>query len=267
MTEKSKSLDLLGIQPLSKAVETGIEKTFLGVESFLKLVCVPALEEIGLLFKDQIRSWRISNIFRIMEKAKGKIICNDENLTIHANPRVALSIIENGSMTDSDDLQEMWAGLFASSCSNDGADDQNLIFVDLLKQLTSLQVAILNYGCTKCRKIEFKNELIQAEQVNLIVEELMNVIKNNDIHRIDRELDYLRSLELIGWGQGYGGIDPDTDPLSADITPTALALNLFVRAQGHLGSVKSYWKNDVITKEEYDKIRQNENEQKQNSVG
>lgn len=60
---------------------------------------------------------------------------------------------------------------------------------------------------------------------------LQSVAGTEDIHRIDRELDHLRGLGLI-----HGGIESYSDVLTVDITPTALALNLYVRCQGFHGS-------------------------------
>ena len=126
---ENKALDIFGIQPIANAVDTTITKSFEGVEGFLKLVCAPALEEVGLLIRDQVRSWRLNNIFSILNKAQGKMEFFDDKLQIKAHPRVALSIIENGSLNDNPEIQELWAGLFASSCTKDGQDDENLIFV------------------------------------------------------------------------------------------------------------------------------------------
>ena len=73
---------------------------------------------------------------------------------------------------------------------------------------------------------------------------LEKITECSDFHRIDRELDHLRSLELI-----QGGFDPHST--SADITPSALALQLYVRSQGYIGSPVDYFglgkKNDLET--------------------
>jgi len=247
--------DLIGAKPIAEAINTTVSKTFEGIEGFLSRVCAPALEEIGLLFKDQIRHWRLTNILRILEKAQGKLEYEDEKLQIKAHPRVALSILDNGSLNDDDEIQEMWAGLFASSCTKDGQDDENLIFVDLLKQLTTVEAKILKYCCQKGRKILHKNGLITADSLEITCEELFELTEIKDIHRLDRELDHLRSLELIGHGFGGGGFSTEDEDLVADITPTALALNLFIKAQGFNDEPLKYWNGDVISYEELETER------------
>lgn len=256
---ESKALDILGIKPIGDAVNTTVTKSFEGIEGFLKLVCVPALEEVGLLLKDQVRHWRLNNVLRILHKAQGKLDFNDDKLHIKAHPRVALSIIDNGSLNDNDEIQELWAGLFISSCTKDGQDDENLIFVDLLKQLTLVEARILKYACEGARKILYKNGLMVGDEFKISCDELIGLTGIKDIHRLDRELDHMRSLELIGSGLGGGGFSSNDDSLTADITPTALSLNLYVRSQGFDNDPATFWTTGIVTHEYVKK----EQEQKQ----
>lgn len=232
--KENKGLDILGIKPIGEAINTSVTKAFQGIEGFLKSVCLPALDEIGLMMKDQIRYWRLCNILKILEKAKGKLEFDSDKLQIRAHPRVALSIIENGSLADNDEVQELWAGLFASSCDESGADDENLIFVDILKQLTVAESRILKYSSENARKILHTNGLVTGDRFEIDFETLIKITGIKDLHRLDRELDHLRSLELIGHGLGSGGFQASDNELKADISPTALALSLFVRSQGFI---------------------------------
>src|SRR5436190_421992 len=71
--------------------------------------------------------------------------------------------------------------------------------------------------------------LVQAEEFQIPLEELQKISGVLDVHRLDRELDHLRALELIWTGL-------DFHSATADITPSALALYLYVRGQGSLQS-------------------------------
>lgn len=246
MENDNKSLDILGIKPISNALDTTVTKTFAGIEAFLKSVCEPALEEVGLMLRDKFRYWRLNNILKMLEKAEGKLHFDGTDLKIHAHPRVALAIIENSSLNDNNEIQELWAGLFASSCTLTGQDDENLIFVDLLKQLTTVEAKILEYACKNSQKILFKNGLIMGKDLNVTFAFLTQLTGVNDVYRIDRELDHLRSLELLGQD---GGFLAEGQELIADISASALALNLYVRCQGSLLSVAEFWKESLITQE------------------
>lgn len=244
MSER-KGLDIFGIKPIGDALSTTVTKSFEGIEGFLKLVCAPALEEVGLMLKDQVRHWRLNNVLRILSKAQHKLEFIDEKFQIKAHPRVALSIIENGSLNDDDEIQELWAGLFVSSCTKDGQDDENLIFVDLLKQLTNVEAKILKCSCESARKIHYPNGLLMGESFQISCNELIELTNVKDIHRLDRELDHLRSLNLI---ENDSGFDADDESLAANISPTALALNLYVKSQGFNDAPVNFWTTGIISK-------------------
>jgi hypothetical protein len=257
MNDNKGGLDLLGIKPIADAVNTTVVKSFEGIEGFLTLVCVPALEEVGLLLKDKVRSWRLNNVLNLLHKAQNKFEFIDDKLQIKAHPRVALSIIENSSLNDNDELQELWAGLFISSCTKDGQDDENLIFVDLLKQLTVIEARIFKYTCEQSRKIIYKNGLLMGDNLEIGCEDLKRLTGINDVHRLDRELDHLCSINLIN-----GGFDALDENLIANITPSALGLNLYVKSQGFNEDPTNFWQENIITAEDLEKEeevkRQNE---------
>ena len=247
---EQKALDVLGIKPIGDAINTTVTKTFEGIEGFLKLVCAPALEEVGLLLKDQVRHWRLNNVLNILSKAQDKLEFKDEKLQIKAHPRVALSIIDNGSLNDDDEVQELWAGLFVSSCTSDGQDDENLIFVDLLKQLTNIEARILKYSCELARKIHYPNDLLLSEEIQVGCNQLFELTGIKNVHRIDRELDHLRAINLI---EDDSGFDADDETLTANIQPTALALSLYVRTQGFNDAPSKFWTTNIITKADLNK--------------
>lgn len=56
-----------------------------------------------------------------------------------------------------------------------------------------------------------------------------------DLHRLDRDLDHLRSVELMNTGFYLNKIH------EVEITPTALGMHLYVRCQGYIGSPVEYW--------------------------
>ncbi|SEA44192.1 Abi-alpha family protein [Bizionia paragorgiae] len=248
---ENKGLDIFGIKPVANAIDKTVQKSLEGIEGFLQLTCKPALGEVGLLIQDKVRHWRLCNVIRMLEKAQGKLDFNNDTFQLKSHPRVGLSIIENSSLIDNEEVQDMWAGLFASSCTESGTDDENLIFIDLLKQLTTAQAQILKYGVENSRKIIYPNGLVIAEELKIHCDDIFKLTGLNNYHRVDRELDYLRALGLIS--SYSGGFDPDSADLVADIHPTYLSLSLYVKSQGSKLDPDEFWKQELITKEQLDK--------------
>lgn len=226
MPDEPRSLDILGIKPIADSISKLTSASVDSAAAFLSRICLPAAEEFGLLLRDRVSSWRASNFASIAQKAERKLKASHAPSNAHAHPRLVFKILDEGSWIEDDFVQELWAGLLASSCTASGVDDSNLRFVTLLSDLTQVQVRILNFLCQNATKIVSANGLVAADGLVVTLDVLQEVAQENDFYRLDRELDHLRAIELIGGGFHLG---TSTD---AEAMPTALALQLYVRGQG-----------------------------------
>ena len=258
-----KAKDILGIEPLATSVKIVTQSAMDGAAAFLGRICLPAAEEFGLLFRDKVSQFRTQNLVTIAQKAEEILRKNPDSERCHAHPRIVYSIIEKGTWSDNEDVQSMWAGLLASSCTQDGKDESTLMFIDILGRLTSAQAQFINYiAITTSKRLSFNGLPYSAEVANIPREKLIE-IWHADIQRIDRELDYLRSLELISGGFAVDSEDTrkaeaesrkinarwekmaetanspatDTDTttkeLKATVVPTGIAINLYFRCMGY----------------------------------
>ena len=144
MSDGQKSVDVLGIAPYGEALNTVAKGGTDFICGLLTKICYPAAEEIGLAFQDNVRAWRHRNANAIAERAQEFLDQRDDPESLHAHPRLVCRIIEEGSWIDDGLLQSHWAGLLASSCTPDGKDESNLIFLDLMHRLTTMQARILD---------------------------------------------------------------------------------------------------------------------------
>lgn len=239
MLEHDKSLDILGVKPIAKSVEKVTDATLKGSGAFLSRICLPAAEELGLLLQDKVKVWRADNAAKTMRKAEDKYkkIHGDKDLKAH--PLISWRIIENSSWAIHNELQEIWAGLLTSTCTEDGEDDSNMIFINLVAQLTEIQIKILSYAVDNVKFNIHDYDLITANELEIDIDKLIEITNIKDINRLDRELDHLSALDLIGQNLGGGGILLGTG--KADITPRPLTIQLYVRCQGYIGTPKEYF--------------------------
>jgi hypothetical protein len=205
-----------------------------GAGAFLSRICLPAAEEFGLLLKDKVSRWRAQNLIRICEQSEKMIEKHQPLTNVYAHPRLVTATIESGSWADHDKVQGMWAGLLASSCTEDGKDESNLLFINLLSQITSSEALIFNHACESVEKTVSQGGWINGGQIIVELNDLIKLTLVMDIHRLDRELDHLRSLDLM-----HGGFDPNST--SARLMPTPLGLHMYVRCQGYVGSPIDYF--------------------------
>lgn len=238
--------DPLGIKPYGEAVHTVVKKTFEGIEAFLSATCKPALDELGMMLRDQVRVWRLKNALQIIEKSKGKFEFSEGEITLLANPKVALAIIENGSDEENDELQDLWAGLFVTSFSEGGKDDENLIYISILKQLTLPEVKLLKFVCEHSKKVMLENNINRAQTVSMYGDQIAEITGVTDYNKQEIILYHLSSLKLSDRWQGsnpsgFQSASFKNKPL-AWISPTNLALNFYLRCIGIKQTASDYWK-------------------------
>jgi hypothetical protein len=238
MGDSEKGADLLGIAPYGEAIRVVAEGGVDFVKGFLTRICYPAAEEVGLAFRDQIRLWRLSNLTKITKTADALLASRNDSGPLRAHPRLVSRIVEDGSWTEDDVVQGLWAGLLASSCTLDGKDESNLLFIDLLSQLTSIEVRILQYACTAAQKGISSGGWIFSAPIRVTLEQLESITGISEKHRLDRELDHLNALGLLAPDAGFQTFGLDA---LANITPRALALHLYVRCQGDMRAPEEYF--------------------------
>ena len=147
----------------------------------------PAADEFGILFGDKIRAYRLNyrrhnNIEAIAEKVLlmlGDLPQRNAPLSL----KTALPIFEYASLEEGDYLREKWAALLASNL----LDDVPHYFSDILRQLTPLDVKILDIVYNACNSIP---------KINLG----MHILNGDDVITalsIDKESYDLSVLNLI----------------------------------------------------------------------
>jgi hypothetical protein len=226
------SLDIFGIKPIAHAVEKVTDTAVDKAAGFLTLICRPAAEEYGLLWRDKVKMKRAINAVHLVTKAEQKFKSLGVPQSYRANPRLVARIIEEGSWIEEDDLQDMWAGLLTSSCSPDGKDDRNLLFINYLSQITSVEARILHLGCTSNPMRFGANKQVWPEmhsdnETRISHARLTEFTKESDYDRLQMEFDHLVALGLLAFTFGRDFHDKMTF-----IVPTPLAISLFVRCQG-----------------------------------
>ncbi len=237
MPESDKSLDVFGIKPVSAAINTVAKATTAAAGAFLSRICLPAAEEFGLLLRDKVSSWRAQNALAIATRAEELFLKLPNANNRHAHPRIVGAVIDHGSWADEDDIRSMWAGLLATACTESGKSQENLIYVNLLAQLTSSQVRILAFACNEATKFKSETGLLLSQHFAATLDQIKSASGTTDIYTLDLEIDSLRGLGLLDLQSGLS-THTNQDTL---LTPSAMGLQLYVRSQGHIGSPVEYF--------------------------
>lgn len=234
--EKPNFLSNLNVDPISYPIKKVTDATVDGASSFLSKICSPAAEEFGFLLRDQVRAWRAGNMVRIVERSKGLLAFDPITFKLKASPRVVWKILENGSWTEDEKLQNMWAGLLASSCTEDGRDESNLIYIDLLSRITPSEAHFLNYIGEKCSKDQDVLHFDITVQANPELAKKIPCLV--DFDHLTRELNHLESLGLI---KHLTVFESEVRMPHAIMDTTKVTLDLYVRCNGSSLPTKEYF--------------------------
>lgn len=121
-----------------------LEKSLDLAKGFLQRLVGPSVDELGLLFSDNVKLWRLKNQIRNLEKIR-KIVENEKVVLKQINLKVLVPYLEGVSLEENEKLQEMWANLFVNYIDV----NKNLtshVYPNVLKQLSSREVEILELG-------------------------------------------------------------------------------------------------------------------------
>lgn len=212
----------------------------IGIVEFFNDICRPAAQELGSLLKDQVQGVRLRNLDRIRAAAQERLNARvADGQAVSAHPRLAHTVVEVGSWIDDEEVQQWWGGLLAASCTEDGRDESNLMFMHLLRELSTSQARIVKLVCETAPKWAWgPNRLVVAmpgASISIELEDALRIAGISDVQQLDRELDHLRALNLID-----GGLDGFE--CSAELRPTTLCLHLYVRCQGSRQTPADYFK-------------------------
>ncbi len=172
----------------STALEKGVDLA----KGFIDRLVNPSIEELGLLVRDQVSFWRLSNQIKILSRAK--VLCEESGISIKAiSPKLLCPYLENASLEDDATLQEKWANLLISMVDS-RKNVQNHVFPYVLSQLSKDEYLFLE-----------KNFKEKIYRVTYLKEELKDLIEAKDlkanenkykIERLSHQID--EKVKVVG---------------------------------------------------------------------
>lgn len=176
-----------------------IEATQKEVSNFFGGIIPDFVKEGGGILTDTVRFWRWKNQVNIIKKAKEKIEKSD--LTKQQVPLKILSpILENSSLEEEEIIQDKWSNLLANAIT--GQNNINPNYTEILKELSSLEVAILDklFDATS-QEADYK----KRKSMQFSKEKIIEIFKISD-EKSDLVIENLYRLNLCQPPASHGGI-------------------------------------------------------------
>lgn len=177
---------------------TTIEKGLDLAKEFVQSVMKPSLDEVGELFADKVKLWRVKNQIRNIEKVKA--IVEQEGIKTKAiNMKVLFPYLDAVALEDDETLQDMWANLFVNYIDSE-KNFTLTVYPEILRQISSYEAKILEFlkahGKTKEIYLSPNSKDIKAsyeEVANLnrlgLIIEVVNYLQED--MRVDENDDYI----------------------------------------------------------------------------
>lgn len=127
-----------------KALEKGLEKSIDLVGDWVNSLVKPSIDVVGEMMADRMKLWRFKNQVKIIQLAQKYV--EDRNFTIKPiHPKSLYQILEYSSLEDEELMQDKWASLLANSINVESKASSSQIYIQILSQLTSMEVKILEH--------------------------------------------------------------------------------------------------------------------------
>lgn len=137
------------VQEVAKATRVGLEATT-KLGGFVARVINEPLEQVTGILSDRLRFMRWERQLRLRDRMIENIrerglegqFNNGELNTVP--PKLALPIIENASLEEDDELQDLWANLLASALDPNFSGKIRTAYIDIIKQLEVVDIHVMN---------------------------------------------------------------------------------------------------------------------------
>lgn len=127
-----------------ETVEIGkeaVKQALVPFQEIIREVAGPAATEVGLMWGDSLRVWRLKRAVRLWEDVKKLASAAHLELKPVA-PRLLFPILDSATLNEDEDLHARWVALLANAATT---ENQVLpAFADILKQLTPEEARLLD---------------------------------------------------------------------------------------------------------------------------
>ena len=112
------------------------------IEGTLRAITPEAVRQAGGILSDTVRSWRVMNEMRIVKRVQEYAKKHGIKLGPVAL-KVLAPLLETASLEEDATLQKMWAALLLNASAKTA--DVETRYIDMLKQLSAVEVKLLDY--------------------------------------------------------------------------------------------------------------------------
>ncbi|MDM1522034.1 hypothetical protein HX088_01900 [Empedobacter sp. 225-1] len=193
----------------SSTIEKGLEIA----KDFVDKLITPAVEETGLLIKDQITMWRFKNQIKILNNAKS--YCDKHNIEPKKISLKVLSpLLEYSSLEEENYMQDKWSILLSNLIDSE-QNIENHVFPYILSQLSSDEFQPLEdvYEICISRRENLTKELLNFKETKIKRLDEYNL----EIKRLNTLIEENKKSKIQGWNKELWDLEGQKRKLEIEI--------------------------------------------------
>lgn len=221
------------IQETAKLGAKGLDIADKAGGFFAKVFKEP-VDEISGMITDKLRFVRWRRMVQMSDEVNKILDAKKISETRAVPPKIALPIIEEASLEDDPDIQNLWNHLLSNAMDPNFNDEIRYGFIDMIKGITGLEAKLLHFFYEEFRKINKIRPLCDLPKYRIYKERIISDLKIPlekyvvSAHNLIR-LQLLAPAIIINKGMSYGS-EPFTIYKGIDaVSLTALGVK-FVEA-------------------------------------
>jgi len=157
---------------------------------FALAICKPVADEIGELLADPIRSFRLKNQVKLLNKVKAQL----DNCGIspaHVAPRILMPLLDTASWEEDESMIDRWANLLANAANPNSRSNVQIGYVDALKQLSPREALVMD------TLYDYYNETVSKGQAPDIEGAQLQTTAGIEEREFETAMDNLFRLNLL----------------------------------------------------------------------
>ncbi|MCK9224800.1 MAG: DUF4393 domain-containing protein [Candidatus Muirbacterium halophilum] len=207
------------IREISKAVEAAANFGSSGLEkaeklgSFFAKVFKEPIQEVAGIIHDKLKYIRWKNILKISDDVE-KILKERKVENTKAIPlKLALPLIDNASLEEDQNLQNLWSNLIANAMDPNFENEIRYGFIDMIKNITPIEAFLLNNFYFILKRENKLFDLSKVNEYSLSKEQFIKIL-NISIDNYILAANNLMRLQLIGPAILTGGVRMGNEPIT-----------------------------------------------------
>lgn len=206
-------------EEIAKAIQESAKFGGKGLEiadkagSFFAKVFKEPIDEISAMITDKLRFIRWKRMVHMADEVNKILEEKHVADTRPVPPKLALPIIEEASLEDDPNLQNLWNHLLANAMNPNFNDELRYSFIEMIKGITGVEARILHEFYEVLRKEGKLRPLSEVFQYSLTKEQIMQALRITvDVYAIS--VNNLMRVQLISPAILKGGVRMGSEPLT-----------------------------------------------------